>query len=95
MSLSGRIAGLAPIRYTPAGLAALEFKVQHLSEQLEAGGRRRVECVVPAVALGPLVERIVAAGDEAPAVFTGFLASRRAGAEQMIFHVTELELERK
>jgi primosomal replication protein N len=73
----------------------LEFKVQHLSEQLEAGGRRRVECVVAAVALGPLVERIVSAGEEAPAVFTGFVAARRAGTEQMIFHVTELELERK
>jgi primosomal replication protein N len=68
--------------------------VQHLSEQLEAGGKRRIECVVPAVALGPLVERIVAAGDDAAAVFSGFLASRRQGAEQMIFHVTELQLER-
>ena len=86
--------GIGPVRYTPAGLPALEFKVQHLSEQVEAGGRRRIECVVPAIALGPIVERIVAAGDEAPATFSGFIASRRQGAEQMVFHVTELELER-
>lgn len=68
--------------------------MQHLSEQIEAGGKRRVECVIPAIALGPIVERIVAAGDEAPATFSGFVASRRQGAEQTIFHVTELELER-
>lgn len=82
------------MRYTPAGLAALEFRLKHFSEQVEAGGKRRIECVVPAVALGPIVERIVAAGDDAPGTFSGFIASRRQGAEQMIFHVTELDLER-
>ena len=41
---------LGALRHTPAGLPALEFKLAHESEQDEAGGRRKVQAELGAVA---------------------------------------------
>jgi len=41
VELSGRLLELGALRYTPAGLAALEFKLAHESEQDEAGAKRK------------------------------------------------------
>ena len=40
------------LRYTPAGLPALECMLRHASVQPEAGGERKVECELAAVAFG-------------------------------------------
>ena len=41
------------LRYTPAGVPVIEFRVVHASEQSEAGTSRNVECELACVALGP------------------------------------------
>jgi len=43
LSLQGTIAGIEPLRHTPAGLPLLEFKLAHRSMQVEAGFKRQVE----------------------------------------------------
>ena len=48
--MSGRLLELGALRYTPAGVAALEFKLAHESEQDEAGGRRKVKAEIGAIA---------------------------------------------
>ena len=82
--------GLEPIRYTPAGLALLSFVLQHTSEQIEAGLKRKVECEVNAVAIGDLAKQQISLG--AQLKVQGFLAKRSAKSTQLVMHVTNIEL---
>ena len=43
LELSARLLERGALRHTPAGLAALEFKLGHESEQDEAGAKRKVQ----------------------------------------------------
>ena len=93
--LSGTVVGLEPIRYTPAGLALLSFVLQHASEQIEAGLKRKVECEVNAVAIGDLAKQNVSLGKVKLGVqlkVQGFLAKRSAKSTQLIMHITNIEL---
>ena len=88
--LSGAVVGLEPIRYTPAGLALLSFVLQHASEQIEAGLKRKVECEVNAVAIGDIAKQHITLG--AQLKVQGFLAKRSAKSTQLIMHVTHIEM---
>ena len=84
------VLAIEPIRYTPAGIALLSFVLQHASEQVEAGFKRKVECEVNAVALGELAKTIIQVGDNIKA--KGFLAKRSAKSTQLVMHIVKLEL---
>ena len=90
LALSGTVVGLEPIRYTPAGLALLSFVLQHASEQVEAGLKRKVECEVNAVAIGDIAKQHITLG--AQLKVQGFLAKRSAKSTQLIMHVNNIEL---
>ena len=83
--------GLDAIRYTPAGLPLLSFVLQHTSEQIEAGLKRKVECEVNAVAIGDLAKTNVHIGDNIKA--RGFLAKRSAKSTQLVLHIEQLHIE--
>ena len=89
MVLNGVVVGLEVIRYTPAGIPLLSFVLQHTSEQIEAGLKRKVECEVNAVAIGELAKTNVHIGDNIKA--KGFLAKRSVKSTQLVFHVEKLE----
>jgi primosomal replication protein N len=63
------------MRYTPAGVPALNFLLEHESQVLEIGVPRTVKVVVKAVAFGVWK-------------FSGFLANARQG-KTVVFHVQE------
>lgn len=65
-------------RYTPAGVAVAEFKISHLSRQIEAGMPRQVECEVSAVALAQMAETIVDVTLGTKVKLIGFLAKKAA-----------------
>ena len=88
--LSGAVISLEPIRYTPAGIPLLSFVLQHASEQIEAGLKRKVECEVNAVALGNIAKQNIQLGANIKA--KGFLAKRSAKSTQMVMHIVKLEL---
>ena len=46
------------LRYTPAGIPAIDCTLQHASMQMEAGGERRVECELFAVAFDDVARTI-------------------------------------
>ena len=94
LALSGTVIGLEPIRYTPAGLPLLSFVLQHASEQIEAGLRRKVECEVNAVVLGNLASELAKQQISLGMAINvqGFLAKRSAKSTQLIMHVTHLTL---
>lgn len=79
------------LRYTPAGLAALNCKVSHVANVIEAEHERTVEFEAQAVALGALAHVLQAAPLGCEADLIGFLAPRTRSGRQLILHITELE----
>ena len=87
--LSGVVVALEPIRYTPAGLPLLSFIVSHVSENIEAGMKRKVECLINAVAMGDLAKSNIILG--ANINVSGFLAKRSAKSTQLVLHILKIE----
>ena len=56
--LSARIGEANGLRYTPAGLPALDFRLEHESELIEASQQRQVKVAIKAVAFGSLAETL-------------------------------------
>ncbi len=86
--LTACIAELGSLRYTPAGLPALDLRLEHESQLSEAGQTRQVKAAVKAVAFGAVAEAI---GRQAPGTalrFTGFLATPRNG-KNVVLHIQE------
>ena len=83
---------LDALRYTPAGIPALNLKIEHSSSQLEAGQVRQVKASLKAVALGSMAERLVKQPIGSAWKFNGFLASTRNG-KQLQLHIQEMTLE--
>ncbi len=82
--LSARIAESAALRYTPAGLPALDLRLEHESETLEAGLKRQVKVEIKAVSFGSLAETLVRQPIGSPWRFTGFLATPRNGKHPVL-----------
>jgi len=89
--LSGRISEKEALRYTPAGVPALNFTISHASEQVEAGNRREVQCEVASLALdqAALLASRLNVGDDV--LVEGFLARRSRNSTQLVLHVNKVE----
>ena len=86
--LTARIAEIKAMRYTPAGVPALNLTLDHASDVMEAGQARQIKATLRAVALGSLAERL---GNQAVGSawrFTGFLATPRNGKNVQL-HIQE------
>ena len=77
--LTACIAELAALRYTPAGLPALDLILEHEGEASEAGQVRQVKLRIRALALGTQAERLSRQLIGSPWRFQGFLATPRLG----------------
>ena len=88
--LSAVIAEAKPLRYTPAGLPALDLQLEHESEVLEAGGKRQVKVAIRAVAFGPQAETLVRQAVGSRWRFAGFLANPRNGRHPLL-HIQEFQ----
>ena len=69
----------------------LSFVLQHASQQIEAGLKRKVECEVNAVALGNIAKQNIQLGSAIKA--KGFLAKRSAKSTQLVLHIEQLHIE--
>ena len=87
--LSGRLVERGVLRHTPAGLPALDFKLEHQSELSEDSQVRKVSVQIKAIAIGAITQALakLALGDSN--TFAGFLAGARNG-RGLLFHVTSL-----
>ncbi len=86
--LRAKIAELEALRYTPAGIPALNLKLEHESELQEAGQPRQVKLVLKSVAFAAVAERLVSQALASEWRFKGFLASPRNG-KGVVFHIQE------
>jgi len=78
-----------PLRYTPAGLPAVEIVLAHESEVSEAGHMRRVELVLTAIALGDIALLLADTPLGAHLSITGFLAPARKGSNKLVLHIQQ------
>ena len=89
VELIAGIAELSPLRYTPAGIPAINFILEHESEMFEAGVNRQVKLTIKAVAFGALAEQAVKLPLGKPFRFTGFLINART-SKGVVFHLQAL-----
>ena len=90
MRLSARWVDQAALRYTPAGLPALDLTLEHEGLTMEAGHPRRVQLKLQAVALGDLARRLPQLAATDLFLWTGFMAAARNG-RGVVFHITQVE----
>jgi primosomal replication protein N len=88
--LSARVVERGALRYTPAGLPALDSSLAHESEVTENGQPRKVSLEIRALAIGDVTDALAALPLGAPALFGGFLAAARNG-RGLRFHITSVE----
>ncbi len=89
VELTACIAELSPLRYTPAGIPAVNVILEHESEILETGLARKVKLTVKAVAFGTLAEQTVQLLLGKAFRFTGFLVNART-SKGVVFHIQAL-----
>ena len=77
------------LRYTPAGIPALDLRLQHASEQTEAGHPRKVALELRAVAIGEITRLVLPLDIGTERGFAGFVSAQRNG-RGVVFHVTEV-----
>jgi primosomal replication protein N len=80
------------LRYTPAGIPALDCMLRHASVQSEAGTERNVECELAAVAFGEPARSLAAIATGSALRCKGFLARRYRTGITVALHVNEFEL---
>lgn len=88
--LSGRLLERGVLRYTPAGIPAIDFRIGHESEQIEAGKPRKVECEMNCVALGTVATQLVQWNSGELRV-SGFLAAKSLKNRANVLHVQRIE----
>ena len=82
---------MGALRYTPAGLAALEFKLGHQSEQSEAGGTRSIQAEVSAIAFETQAKLLAGRPLGSAVRVEGFLGARSKRSKRLVLHVTNIE----
>jgi primosomal replication protein N len=91
--LSGALTASEGLRYTPAGVPVLNFRLLHRSQQIEARHPREVELEAQAVAIGEVAQRLAALPEGRNVILSGFLANRSRRSTQVVLHVNEFEME--
>ena len=90
--LTGKLIERNELRHTPAGMPALNFRIGHVSEQVEAGRSRNVNLEIEGVALGDVAQDLSKAAQEAEYRFEGFLAMKSKLSRQPVLHVNRFDL---
>ena len=89
----GRLIELDILRHTPAGVPILKFRIEHRSEQAEAGHRRKVNCEVAAVAFEREARLLASAALGSTLTVSGFLDRKGRSRNQLVLHATQIEFE--
>jgi primosomal replication protein N len=90
-AICGKIVEIGGLRYTPAGIAVTEFKISHVSRQIEAGKPRQIECEIAAVALGQMAETVSGIRTGSAVKLAGFLARKSRMSMQLVLHVSNID----
>ena len=85
--ICGEIIKLADLRYTPAGVAVVEFSIRHQSKQSSADNPRQVMCDISAIAFEQMAMMMIKLKIGYGVKLTGFLTKKSQKNQQLILHV--------
>ena len=88
--LSAQLVQRGALRYTPAGLPALDLVLEHKSEVSQDGQPRQVSLQIKALAIGAVATPMGSLALGSQTRFAGFLANARNG-RGLLFHINEVE----
>ncbi|KWT72758.1 MULTISPECIES: primosomal replication protein N [unclassified Variovorax] len=88
--LTACVAELGALRFTPAGLPAIDLRLEHESTITEAAQPRQVKAAVKAVAFGAVAERLARQALGSLWRFQGFLATPRNG-KHPVLHIQDFQ----
>jgi len=88
--LDATLAERGDLRYTPAGIPALDFTLRHESAQCEAEGQRQVVCELRGVALGDIALELDRHRTGAMLRCEGFLARRYRTGQTVTLHLIRI-----
>jgi len=91
VEISGVVTELKALRYTPAGVPVVEFRLRHQSERVEAGSTRKVEAEVEALAFEAQARLIAGASLGRALKAEGFLCAKSRTSKKPVLHVTNIE----
>lgn len=93
VELTGEVLERDILRYTPAGIPLLQFKLAHVSDQLEADIKRQVKCEISVIAVADVAAYAHPLINNGDAIFVqGFLAQKSNTNPKLVLHVNELKL---
>jgi primosomal replication protein N len=79
------------LRFTPAGVPVVEFKLDHESEQDEAGSKRVIKAEINAVAFEAQARLVAKARPGSEVKLEGFLGAKSKRSKKIVLHVTNIE----
>jgi len=90
--ICGRLESRSALRFSPSGMAMVNFSIVHRSEQDEAKAKRKTEFVMQAMAVENVAQQMMqlAIGKQIQA--TGFLAPANRNDPSLVLHVYKIEL---
>lgn len=88
--LTACVAEIGALRFTPAGLPAVDLRLEHESMISEAGQPRQVKTALKAVAFGAVAERLAKQALGSPWRFQGFLATPGNG-KHAVLHIQDFQ----
>ena len=88
--LTASIAEQAALRYTPAGLPALDLKLEHACDVQTSGPIHKVQLKLRALAIGSLAETLAKQSVGSVWTFQGYLATPRQG-KSVVLHIQEFQ----
>ncbi len=91
VEISGVITELKSLRYTPAGVPVVEFRLRHESERAEAGASRKVNAEIEAVAFEAQASLLAAGPMGRLLKAEGFLCAKNRQSKKPVLHVTNIE----
>jgi len=91
LTLDATLAERGDLRYTPAGIPALDCVLRHASVQPEAGGERKVDCELQAIAFGAPALALSKLPTGTELRCKGFLARRYRTGQTLALHLNEFE----
>jgi primosomal replication protein N len=90
LMLTACVAELGALRFTPAGLPAIDLRLEHESTVTEAMQPRLVQAAVKAVAFGAVAERLARQPLGSQWRFQGFLATT-GKAKHPVLHIQDFQ----
>ena len=88
--LTACVAEIGALRFTPAGLPAIDLRLDHESTMTEAAQPRQVKAALKAVAFGAVAERLARQAMGSLWLFRGFLATPRNG-KHPVLHIQDFQ----